>query len=60
MKGGNINEYRPALIKKIGAEKVEYLDNASRSREYTKEYLARLQKIMIKKIKRLEKRMENE
>tara|TARA_B110000503_G_scaffold135296_1_gene215611 strand:- start:413 stop:997 length:585 start_codon:yes stop_codon:yes gene_type:complete len=60
MKGGNINEYRPALVDKIGAEKVEYLDNAPRSREYTKEYLARLQKIMIKKIKRLEKRMENE
>ena len=57
-KGGNINAYRPALVDKIGAEKVEYLDNAPRSREYTKEYLARLQKIMIKKIKRLERRME--
>lgn len=52
-KGGNINEYRPALIEKIGIEKVEYLDNAPRSKVYSKEYLMRLKSIFNKKLKRL-------
>jgi hypothetical protein len=53
---GNIAEYYPRLIERIGAEKVEYLHNAKRSRVYSKEYLIRLKNIFNKKAKRQEKR----
>ena len=57
MKGGNINEYRPNLILKIGAEKVDFLDYAPRLRDYSKEYLVRLKKVFQRKANRLKKRM---
>lgn len=57
-KSGNIIEYRPNLIKKIGIEKVEFLENAPRSRIYSDEYLIRLKKIFQRKCARLIKRIE--
>jgi hypothetical protein len=51
-KSGNIGEYRPRLIDRIGAEKVEWLDCHPRSREYSPEYLKRLTRIFNKKTKR--------
>lgn len=59
MKGGNINEYRPNLILKIGAEKLEFLESAPRLRDYSKEYLVRLKKVFQKKANRLKKRLDN-
>lgn len=55
-KGGNIAEYYPRLIERIGAKKVDYLHNAQRSKIYTKEYLIRLKNVFNKKAKRQEKR----
>lgn len=52
-KSGNIGEMRIGMIKKIGIEKVEWLENAQRSREYSIEYLNRIKKVFIKKYKRL-------
>lgn len=49
----NLGEYRPRLIKKIGIEKVEFLENHPRSRKFEKEYLIRLKNIFNRKIKRL-------
>ncbi len=55
-KGGNIHGYRPRLEAKIGADKVEWLDNHPRSREYSKEYLRRMRAIFAKKTRRLQRR----
>ena len=52
-KGGNIHEYRVNLIKLIGIEKVEFLDNAPKSRKYQIEYLTRMRAIFAKKTRRL-------
>lgn len=52
-KGGNIHEFRPALIKLIGYEKVDFLDNAPKSRTYDVEYLERMRRIFAKKTRRL-------
>lgn len=56
-KAGNIAEYEKRLLLKIGPERVEWLKNHARSREYTKEYLMRLQAIARRWIKRREKRL---
>lgn len=52
-KGGNISEYRPRLIDKIGIDRIEWLENHPRSRDYSIEYLKRLKTVFLKKIKRL-------
>ena len=55
-KGGNIHEYRPRLIAKIGAEKVDWLMCQNGRADYTVEYLKRLKAVFGKKARRLEKR----
>ncbi len=55
-KSGNIGAYRPRLIEKIGLERVEWLENHPRSRDYDVEYLQRLIKVFNKKINRMNKR----
>ncbi|MDB5937502.1 MAG: bacteriophage Lambda NinG protein [Massilia sp.] len=50
---GNLGEYYPRLIGRIGAAKVEYLQNAKRERRYEVEYLERLKTIFNRKAKRL-------
>lgn len=55
---GNIGAFKPNLILKIGAERVEWLDNHPRSREYSREYLERLKRIFSKKIRRIESRIK--
>ena len=57
---GNIGPYETRLRQKIGDEKVDWLKNHARSREYTPEYLARLSAILRKKIKRQEARIKAE
>ena len=52
-KGGNISEYYPRLVAKIGQEKVDFLNTAPKSREYSKEYCLRLKRIFTKKVKRI-------
>lgn len=53
---GNLGEYYPRLIERIGATKVEFLQLARRERRYDIEYLQRIQRIFTKKAKRLQKR----
>ena len=55
-KGGNIHEYRPRLIAKIGAEKVDWLMCQNGRADYTVEYLKRLKAVFAKKARRMEKR----
>lgn len=56
-KSGNIANYVPRLEVKFGAERLEWLQNHPRSRDYTPEYLARLGAVMRKKVRRMEKRL---
>ncbi len=56
-KSGNIAEYYPRLIERIGQKKVDYLNSAPRSREYSIEYLLRLKDIFTLKAKRMKARM---
>lgn len=47
----NLVNYRVALIKKIGLEKVEWLESNHKTKKYDVEYLQRLIKVFRKKIK---------
>ena len=49
---GNIVEYRKGLIKRIGIEKVEQLENMSATRKYTKEDLERITRLAKKRTKK--------
>lgn len=51
--GGNIHGYKPALIDRIGLEKVEFLINHPRSRVYDIDYLKRMRDVFNKKAKRV-------
>ena len=54
-KSGNLSEYRPRLVAKIGLERVEMLERESPVRKYDIEYLKRLKRIFRDKSKRLSK-----
>lgn len=54
-KSGNIAEYRPRLIKKIGSENVDWLESQPKSKKFTREYLERFKRVMGRRKKRLEK-----
>lgn len=49
---GNLGEYYPRLIDRIGVKKVEFLQTHPRERRYEIDYLQRLQKIFNKKSKK--------
>jgi len=51
---GNITEYRPRLIAKIGLAEVERLENDNRTAEWTREGLEEMRKVYRAKIKELE------
>ena len=55
---GNIGAYRPALIQKIGEDKVEWLERNNTTVRHDIPYLKRLKAIFAKKVKRLERRYE--
>lgn len=55
-KGGNVGEYRPRLIAKIGADRVAWLESQTQTVKYTREYLARFKRVMGKRLRRMEKR----
>lgn len=56
-KAGNIADYEPRLAIKLGDERLEWLKNHPRSREYSTEYLQRYAAIARRWIKRREKRL---
>lgn len=53
---GNIGEYAPRLAARIGLDRVQWLDNHPRSREYDIEYLKRLKAVFTKKVNRLKRK----
>lgn len=55
-KAGNIAEYRPRLVEKIGADRVEWLDNQPKSQKFSREYLYRFKDVMGKRLRRMRKR----
>ena len=56
----NLIPYRENLIKKIGLEKVEWLESQTQPRSYTLEYLHRLIRVFKKKTKLYESRVLRE
>jgi hypothetical protein len=58
-KGGNREGYRPRLIKKIGVDRVEWMDAQNgvtkRSGPAYIEYLKRFKKVMGKRLRRMER-----
>lgn len=53
-KSGNIMEYRKRLVKKIGVDRVEWLEGPHKEKKYTLENLKTLQRWFKRKTKRLE------
>lgn len=56
--GSNAVEYRKGLIERIGIERVEEIESMQWTAKFSVEYLQRLKKVMQKKARRLEKRIE--
>lgn len=54
---GNIVEYRPRLLAKIGLDKLEALETNNEYRKYTKEYCERVKRIFNKKTRMRKKRL---
>lgn len=60
-KGGNIGAYRPRLIAKIGADRVDWLESQTQVVKRTRQYLERFKTVMGKRLRRMEKKAkENE
>ena len=55
---GNLAGYRPALIEKIGQERVDWLECNQVTARHDIPYLKRLKAVFAKKVKRLERRCE--
>lgn len=55
---GNIGAYRPALIEKIGQEKVDWLECSNGVARHDIPYLKRLKIVFTKKARRLEARIQ--
>lgn len=55
---GNLMEYRPRLIKKIGQRKVDLLESDNAIARHDISYLKRLKAVFSKKIRRLEARQK--
>ena len=53
---GNVVDYRIALIKRIGLENVEKLENDNSTRKFTREYLKRIKAIFNKRARWYKKR----
>lgn len=57
-KSGNIGEYLPRHIARIGKERVDWLYSQNQITTYSVEYLRRLKAVFAKKARRLERRYE--
>jgi hypothetical protein len=56
--GSNTVEYRKGLIERIGINRVEEIESMQWTAKWSVEYLQRLKKVMNKKARRLERRIE--
>ena len=59
-KGGNIHEYRPRLIAKIGQDRVDWLMAQNQLFKPPIEYYKRFIRVMGKRLRRMEKRISRE
>lgn len=57
-KSGNMAEYKPRLIEKVGQERVDWLDSHERTRRYPVEWLVRAKKVFSKLVKRYKRRLK--
>lgn len=57
--GGNAVEYRRRLVVQYGLARVEAIEAMQGTAKWSVEYLARLKRVMAKKARRMEKRLEN-
>lgn len=57
MKGGNISEYRPRLVQKIGADRVEWIECQPKSMKFSRDYLYRFKDVMGNRLRRMKKRL---
>jgi hypothetical protein len=55
-KGGNIANYRPRLIEKIGADRVDWLESQNGTFKPPIDYYKKFKRVMGKRLRRLEKR----
>jgi hypothetical protein len=58
-KGGNIIEYRPRLVEKIGQERVDWLETQNGIFKPPMDYYVKFKRVMGKRLRRMEKRMED-
>jgi hypothetical protein len=56
-KSGNIAEYAPRLVRKIGQERVDWLNSQNQTVRRSREYLERFKKVMGKRLRRMEKKL---
>lgn len=56
--GGSAVNYRKGLVERIGIERVEEIESMQWTAKWSIEYLQRLKKVMNKKARRLERRIE--
>jgi hypothetical protein len=59
-KGGNIIEYRPRLIAKIGQARVDWLESQNGTFKPPMDYYKRFKRVMGKRLRRLERKIELE
>lgn len=59
-KGGNIAAYRPRLVEKIGADRVEWLESQNQPVKRNVPYLIRFKAVMGKRLRRMEKQLKGQ
>ena len=59
-KGGNLGAYRPRLVEKIGADRVEWLESQNQSVKTNVPYLIRFKAVMGKRLRRIEKQLKGQ
>lgn len=57
-KGGNLSAYRPRLVEKIGAGRVEWLESQNQVVKTSVPYLLRFKVVMGKRLRRIEKQLK--
>ena len=57
-KGGNLSAYRPRLVEKIGADRVEWLERQNHAVKTNVPYLIRFKAVMGKRLRRIEKQLK--
>ena len=57
-KGGNLSAYRPRLVEKIGADRVEWLESQNQPVKTNVAYLIRFKAVMGKRLRRIERKLK--